>query len=168
MLEALLAGAGALLLLSWWRLSRSKHEDRHPSPFVLPEGVDIAAVPVLTEREIAFYNLIRMAVQEHFLVLAHVPLWSFVSVEAMGAGRTQVLSHMALKRVDFVLVHPGSRQVEQVVELEGGPTRPYQAERQRVIESVLDSAGIKLVTLQFDKAYTIPDLTRILGLDAEE
>lgn len=168
MLEALLAGAGALLILSWWRLPRSNREDRHPSPFVLPEGVDIAAVPVLTEREVAIYNLIRMAVQEHLLVLAHVPIWSFVSVEAMGAARSRVLSHMALKRVDFALVHPGSRQVEQVVELEGGPPRPYEGERQRVIESVLDSAGIKLVTLQFDKAYTIPDLTRILGLDAEE
>ena len=109
-----------------------------------------------------------MTVQEHYLVLAHVPLWSFVSVEAMGTARSKVLSHMALKRVDFALVHPGSRRVEQVVQLETSSSRPHQAERRRVIQSVLDAAGIKLVTLRPDMAYTIPDLARILDLDPDE
>jgi hypothetical protein len=168
MLETILAGAGALLVLSWWLAARSRKADRRPAAFALPPGVAIAAAPLLTEAEGSLYNLMRMAVQEHYLVFAQVPLWSFVSVEAMGAARSQVLSHMALKRVDFVLVHPGSRQVEQVVQIETASPRPHQAERQRVIESVLDAAGIKLVTLRSDKSYTIPDLAGLLGLDPAE
>ena len=109
-----------------------------------------------------------MAVQDRYLIFAQVPLWSFVSVEAMGKARSRLLSHMALKRVDFVLVHPGSRHVEQVVQIEDASPGPHQTERQRVIESVLDAAGIKLVTVRSKKSYTIPDLTALLGLTEEE
>jgi hypothetical protein len=162
------AAAGALVLLLWWFVAASRKTSGQPSPPVLPPDVTITSAPLLTETDISLYNLVRMAVQDHYLVFAQVPLWSFVSVEAMGKARSQVLSHMALKRVDFVLVHPGSRQVEQVVQVEDVSPRPHQAERQRVIESVLDAAGIKLVKVRSNKPYTIPDLAALLGLEAEE
>jgi len=38
--------------------------------------------------------------------------------------------------------------VEQVVQIEDASPGPHQAERQRVIQSVLDAAGIKLVTVR--------------------
>jgi hypothetical protein len=41
-------------------------------------------------------------------------------------------------------------------------------ERQRVIESVMDATGIKLVTLRATKSYTIPELTALLGLAVDE
>jgi hypothetical protein len=168
MLETVLVGSATSLMLLWWFVARSPKADRQPSAFTLPAGVIVTASPLLTESEVALYNLIRMAVQEHYLVFAQVPLWSFVSIEAVGKSRCQVLHHMALKRVDFVLVHPGSRQVEQVVEVETAALRPDQAERQRVIESVLDTAGIKLVRLQLNKSYTVPDLAGALGLETAE
>jgi hypothetical protein len=170
MIEMVLVGAAAaaLVLVLWWFVAASRKTSGHlPSP-VLPPGVTITSAPLLTETDVSLYNLMRMAVQDHYLVFAQVPLWSFVSVEAMGKARSQVLSHMALKRVDFVLVHPGSRQVEQVVQVEDASPRPHQAERQRVIESVLDAAGIKLVRIRSNKPYTIPDLAALLGLEAEE
>jgi hypothetical protein len=162
------AAAAALLMLLWWFLAASRKADRQPSPFVLPLGVAITASPLLNEADVYLYNLMRMAVQDDYLIFAQVPLWSFVSVEAMGKARSQVLNHMALKRVDFALVHPGSRQVKQVVQIEDASPRPHQAERQRVIESVLDAAGIKLVKVRSTKAYTIPDLAALLDLEAEE
>jgi hypothetical protein len=172
MMETVLAGAivAMLLMVLWWFRTMFRKTGGQPTAFALPHGVAITSAPLLTEAEISLYNLIRMAVQEHYLVLAQVPLWSFVSVAAMGKVRSHVLSHMALKRVDFVLVHPGSRQVEQVVQIEDAPSHSHQAERQRVIESVLDAAGIKLVKLksQSNKSYTIPDLAALLGLAAEE
>jgi hypothetical protein len=168
MVETVLVGSAVSLILLWWILTRSPEADRRPATFSLPAGVTIAAAPLLTESEVALYNLMRMAVQEHYLVFAQVPLWSFVSIEPMGKSRSQVLHQMALKRVDFVLVHPGSRQVEQVVEVEADSLRPHHAERQRVIESVLDAAGIKLVTLRSNKSYTIPDLAGALGLETAE
>jgi hypothetical protein len=136
--------------------------------FSLPSGIAVTSAPLLTEAEIALYNLMQMAVQDRYLVFAHVPLWSFVSVEAGGKSRVALLNHMALKRVDFVLVHPGSRHVEQVVQLEDKSPGPRQVERQRVIESVMDAAGIKLVTLRATKSYTIPELTALLGLAVDE
>ncbi|MBH0185370.1 MAG: DUF2726 domain-containing protein [Nitrospira sp.] len=136
--------------------------------FSLPSGITVASAPLLTEAEIALYNLLQMAAQDRYLVFAGVPLWSFVSVDATGKSRLTLLNHMALKRVDFVLVHPGSRYVEQVVQLEDTPSGPHQIERQRVIESVLDAAGIKLVTVRATKSYTIPEITALLGLATDE
>lgn len=162
------AAAVALLMTLWWFLATPRKTGGQSSSFVLSPGVTITGAPLITEAEVSLYNLIRMTVQDHYLVFSQVPLWSFVSVEAMGKARTQVLNHMALKRVDFVLVHPGSRHVEQVVQIEDVSLRPHQAERQRVIESVLDAAGIKLVKVRSQHTYTIPDLAMLLGLSAEE
>lgn len=170
MMDVVLVGAAvaALVLLLWRFLAASRKTGGQPLSFVLSPGVTITSAPLLTEADVYLYNLIRMAVQDHYLVFAQVPLWSFVSVEAMGKARSQVLSHMALKRVDFVLVHPGSRQVGQVVQIEDASPGPHQAERQRVIESVVDAAGIKLVKVRSKKSYTIPDLAALLGLEVEE
>ncbi len=160
--------AAVLVLLLWWSLAASRKTGGQPSPFVLQPGVTITSAPLLTEAEVFLYNLMRMTVRDHYFVFAQVPLWSFVSVEAMGKVRSKVLSHMALKRIDFVLVHPGSRQVEQVVQIEDASPQPHQEERQRVIESVLDAAGIKLVKVRSKKSYTIPDLAGLLGFETEE
>jgi hypothetical protein len=147
---------------------KSKKTTGPSTGFSLPPGIAVASAPLLTEAEIALYNLLQMAAQDRYFVFADVPLWSFVSVEAMGKSRSTLLNHMALKRVDFVLVHPGSRHVEQVVQLEDLSPGSHQIERQRVIESVLDAAGIKLVTVRATKSYTIPEITALLGLATDE
>jgi hypothetical protein len=134
----------------------------------LPPGVVVRSTPVLTEAEVVLYNLLRLAVQDHYLIFAQVPLLSFVSVEFTGQARVQVLNQMALKRVDFVLVHPGSRQVEQVVQIDDGFTTASQTERQRVIQLAVEAAGIKLVTLQAQKSPGVADLVAILGLAGDE
>lgn len=163
------AAAGVVLLMLFRRFPAAFRKTvGPPSSRVLPSGVVVTPAPLLTEADVLFYNLMRMAVQDRYLVFVQVPLWSFVSVEAVGEARSHVLSHMALKRVDIVLVHPGSRQVEQVVLIEDAVSPTHRTERQRVIESVLDAAGIKLVSVSSTKSYTVPDLAALLGLEAEE
>jgi hypothetical protein len=54
------------------------------------------------------------------------------------------------------------------VQIERESSQPHQAERQRVIESVLDAAGIKLTKLQPKQNHSLPDLTDRLGITAEE
>ncbi|NOS79582.1 MAG: DUF2726 domain-containing protein [Nitrospira sp.] len=125
-------------------------------------------VSLLTEQEVLLYNLIRLAVQDHYLVFSQVPLWAFVRIEAVGEVRAQAFRQIALKRVAFVLVHPGTRQVEQAVQVEDIALRRGQESRQRVIESVLDAAGIKLVTLRVQKSYTVPALASLLGCEPDE
>ena len=124
--------------------------------------------PLLTEQEVLLYNLIRLAVQDHYLVFSQVPLWAFVRIDAVGEVRSRAFRQIALKRVAFVLVHPGSRQVEQVVQVEDLASRGSLGDRQRVIESVLDAAGIKLVTLRLQKSYTVIALASLLGCEPDE
>lgn len=138
------------------------------SPFVLPAGVAMTSVPLLTEDDVTLYNVMRLAVQDQYLVFTQVPLWSFVSIEGIGKTRAYVLNQIALKRVDFLLLHPGSRQVEQVIQIEEASPRPHQMERQRVIGAVLTGAGIKLVKLRAETKYAVPELVKLLGLELEE
>lgn len=166
---ALVAILAVLFVMIAWLYQRGggKATDLSAQP-VLPPGVTISATPLLTETDVSFYNLIRLTVQDQYLVFAQVPVCAFLSVQAMGQARTQVLQRMALKRVDFVLVHPGSRKVEQVVQLEDPSPRPHQIERQRVIEAVLDAAGIKVVKVRPQKGYSAPGLAALLGMEPEE
>lgn len=168
-MKILLAGAVIAVSIGFWRyLRRVRRRKKQAAPFAVPYGATISSVPLLAQEEVALYNLLQMAVQERYLVFSQVPLWSFVEVEAGETVRSDVLRQIALKRVDFVLVHPGSCQVEQVVQIEHESSQPHQAERQRVIESVLDAAGIKLTKLSSRESYSLPDLVAQLGITAEE
>lgn len=168
-MRILLVGAVIITVIAglWWYL-KARRRKKQLSPFVIPPGVTVESARFLADDEVALYNLLQMAVQEHYLVFCQVPLWSFVTVEAAGKMRAHVLRQIALKRVDFVLVHPGSCRVERVVQIERESSDEHQADRRRVIESVLDAAGIKLTTLQPKKTHSLPDLTARLGITAEE
>lgn len=168
-MEILLIGSiatGALLLLLWKGTPSSGRAKAQSSVF--PTGARVTPAPLLTEQEVLLYNLLRLAVQDQYLVFSQVPLWAFVHIEAIGEIRSQAFRQIALKRVAFVLVHPGSRQVEQVVQVEDLASRGSLGDRQRVIESVLDAAGIKLVTLRLQKSYTVPALAALLGCEPDE
>jgi hypothetical protein len=168
-MEVILIGTiatGALLLLLWKR-TPSSGRVREQGP-VFPTGTKVMSAPLLTEQEVLLYNLLRLAVQDQYLVFSQVPLWAFVHIDAIGEIRSQAFRQIALKRVAFVLVHPGSRQVEQVVQVEDPASRGNLGDRQRVIESVLDAAGIKLVTLRLQKSYTVPALAALLGCEPDE
>jgi Protein of unknown function (DUF2726) len=156
----------AFLALLVWRLRLSPTTGSvRKEPFVLPPNVTLRPQPLLTDTDLLFYNLIRLAVEDHYLVFARVPLWSVVSVEADGTARSQVLRQIALKQLDFVLVHPGTKAAEQVVLLEEGlPPQPHEVIRRREIQSVLQAAGITLITLKPHTSYTVPQLAQLFGV----
>jgi len=138
-------------------------------PFVLPADVTLRPQPLLTDAELLLYNLIRLAVEDHYLVFARVPLWSVVSVEGEGKARSQVLRQIALKQLDFVLVHPGTKAAEQVVWLEERvPPQPHELARMTEVQSVLLAAGITLTTLNPHTSYTVPQLAQLLGVEDGE
>lgn len=161
-------GVGVVLLI-WWFLLPSSSAKIRTGTFALPPQVTLQPQPLLTETELFLYNLMRMAVQDQYLVFTQVPLWSIVRVETEGPARSEVLQRIALKRLDFVLVHPGSRLVEQVVLLEDDqPSHPHQGDRQEIIKAVVESAGIRFTTLPPHTSYTIPQLVALLGLAESE
>ena len=137
--------------------------------FVLPPGVTLRPQALLTDTELLLYNLIRLAVEDHYLVFARVPLWSVVSVEAEGTVRSQVLRQIALKQLDFVLVHPGTKTAEQVVLLEEGyPPQPQELTRRQEVQSVLQAAGITLTILKPHTSYTVPQLAQLFGVVVDD
>jgi hypothetical protein len=166
---ALIVAVPALLL---WRIffpGRFRRASRS-GPFVLPLGVVLRPQPLLGERELLLYNLIRLAVEDRYLVFAQVPLLSFLAVDAEGESRFEVLRHLALKRADVVLVHPGSRLVEQVVQWEQGEpaSDPAGARQGREVQRMLHAAGMRVTTLSVQPTYTVQELERLLGMSDPE
>jgi len=160
----------ALLAFLVWRLRiSSTTEPVGKEPFVIPPGVTLRPQPLLTDTDLLLYNLIRLAVEDHYLVFARIPLWSVVAVEAEGKARSQVLRQIALKQLDFVLVHPGTKTAEQVVLIEEGfPPQPQEITRIREVQSILQAAGITLTTLKPHMSYTVPQLAQLLGVSDDE
>ena len=160
----------ALLAFLIWRLRVSSTSGPvRKETFVLPPGVTLRPQPLLTDTDLLLYNLIRLAVEDHYLVFARVSLWSVVSVEAEEKARLHVLRQIALKQLDFVLVHPGTKAAEQVVLIEEGfPPQPHEITRRRKIQSVLQAAGITLTSLNPHTSYTVPQLAQLLGVGDDE
>jgi hypothetical protein len=166
-MENIFIGLAIVLLafLVWrWRVSSTNMPVKKET-FALPPSVTLRPQPLLTDAELLLYNLIRLAVEDHYLVFARVPLWSVISVEAEGKTRTQVLRQIALKQLDFVLVHPGTKAAEQVVLLEEGfPPQPHELTRRQEVQSILQAAGITLTTLNTRTSYTVPQLAQQFGV----
>ncbi len=135
----------------------------------IPAGIAIKPQSVLTSTEASFYNVLRLAVQDRYLVLAQVPLWCLIDVEAPSRESFKgFLNKIALKRVDFVLIHPGTLRVAKVVELEVPTPSPQRQTRDRLVNAVFKAAGIEVVRLKTDQSFTVPALADLLGLELAE
>jgi LPXTG-motif cell wall-anchored protein len=159
----------SLSFLAWRRKTSTTAEPARKGPYVLPPNVTLRPQPLLTDADLLLYNLIRLAVEDHYFVFARVPLWSVVSVEAERTARSQVLRQIALKQLDFVLVHPGTKTADHVVLLDAGsPLEPHEVTRKQEIESVLHAAGITSITLSLTMSYTVPQLAQLLGVSDDD
>ncbi len=130
-------------------------------------SVSLHAQPLLTKDEAAFYNLLKLTVQDHYLVLAQVPVWCLVEVQSKDPkARGSFLNRIALRRVDFVLIHPGTLATFKIIELDD-PAIPaaQKAGRNKLIDAVFKEAGIALVRLRNPGTYTAPTLAAALGLE---
>jgi hypothetical protein len=147
-----------------WRFSVGKKPAQMQAA-AIPTGIVLEPQPPLSDADVRRYNLLRLAAQDRYIVLARVPLMSIVGVRAEGAGRLQMLRRMALRNLDFVLIHPGSRLVEHVVQVEGDQlSDPSEAEKRQDIRRIVMAAGINLVTLEANLFYSVQQLGEMLGI----
>ena len=132
-------------------------------------GVSLQAQPLLTKDEAAFYNLLKLTVEDRYLILAQVPVWCLIDVQSKDPkARATFLNRIALRRVDFALVHPGTLATFKIVELDDPAVPPAQKEgRNKLIDGVFKEAGIGLVRLKNPGSYTAPTLASALGLGGE-
>lgn len=171
-MDTLLLEAAGLLLLAWlgWSWVRRRLGRKLSGQPVIPAGVSLKAQPLMTTTEASLYNLMRLAVQDRYLLFAQVPVWCLVDIQATDReARAAFLSRIALRRVSFVLVHPGTLAAATVVDLDDQSpfSAPGQA-RERLIQAVCQTAGIELVRLNLQQSYTVPQLASALGLDPVE
>lgn len=133
-------------------------------------AVSLNRQPLLSKEEAAFYNLLKLTVEDRYLVFAQVPVWCLVEVKGKDQkALAAFLNSIALRRVDFVLVHPGTLATEQIIELDDPAVPAAQKNvRNRLIDGVFKEAGIPLVRLQNPGSYTARTLATALGLDDGE
>jgi hypothetical protein len=160
-------GIGALVFLgslAWETFGRRRAPGT--SSGSLPSGMTFAAKPLLTDQEVQLYNLLRLAVEDRYLLFTQIPLWSLLDLRVpSGTPPVETLRELALKRATFVLVHPGSRLVEKVVQVE----RPLAEDAQdgapdSMFDAVFRAAGVQLIRLSPLHAYTVPGLVTVLDL----
>ena len=154
----------SLMMLGWYVFVRESFAK--PSASLLPSDAQVLLKPVLSDAEAKFYNLLRLAVQDRYLIFAHVPLWCLLDIHGSESKfRLPLLSQLALKRATFVLLHAGSRRAEKVVELHEDSDAGTRRERNdRLLETVLAAAGVQLVRVNAGEAYTVPMLTALLDV----
>ncbi len=132
-------GIGALVFLgslAWETFGRRRVPSAPAGS--LPSGMTFAPKPLLTDQEVQLYNLLRLAVEDRYLLFTQIPLWSVLDLRVpSGMPPAETLRELALTRATFVLVHPGSRLVEKVVQVE----RPAsEGEADGTPDSLFDSA----------------------------
>ncbi len=172
-MDMLYLGVGvgvALSLMILVRYLSLRRSFAKPSSSLLPSDTQIFLKPVLSDAEARLYNLLRLAVQDRYLIFAHVPLWCLIEIRASDSElRLPLLSQLALKRATFVLLHAGTRQAEKVVELYEDSDAGSRRERNdRLLESVLAPAGVQLVRVNSGRDYTVPMLTTLLDVAEED
>jgi hypothetical protein len=152
------------MTMGWPWYKRSQSEDEA----MIPAAVTVKPQPVMTKTEAELYNLVRLTVQDRYLVLAQVPVWCLVDIcSADAASRRHFLEKISLKRVDCVLVHPGTLSVIKVVEFTSALISSAQQKRHDLLKAVFDQAGIPHVFIPTQTVYTVPALARLLELEQE-
>lgn len=167
----LLAGLvlGVIFLLQWiWR--RPLPADALPA--LSPDSGESVVTPrlLMSTEEATLYNLIKLAAQEHMLILAKIPLLSVLSfVDKDEEARKAVMRSIQPVRCDVVLAHPGTLKAMTVVTFQKDiPGTTGREDRERLVEALLKAAGIQLITLRLNQTYSVDQLTQLLGLAEEE
>jgi len=125
---------------------------------------------IFSSEEATLFNLVKLAVQDHFLVLGKLSLLQLVSFQDKDEdARRAVMRNLQSVRLDVVLIHPGTRQAQTVIRFGQEKEKADMVdERERLLGTVLKAAGIGLVDLSMERAYSVEQLVGLLGLAEEE
>ena len=110
-------------------LVRRRRAKLVPAPVALIEAIEdhvsAMARPLMDGPDVSMFNLLLLAVRDHFLLLAKVPLRTLVQLRVDDDSSKRVVAQ-ALRNVtvDFVLVHPGTGLPVKAVFLENRATLP--------------------------------------------
>ncbi len=125
--------------------------------------------PLLDDPEVSMFNLLLLAVRDHFLLLSKIPLRSLVHLQVEDDSFRRVLAQTLRNvTVDFVVVHPGSRLPVKVIFVRKPRDDALASSSQeRLVDVLLYQAGIDVIRLDQEVRYSVERLTNLLGLEEE-
>ena len=169
LVAGLIIVAGLVVVL----LLRRRRSKLVPAPGMWIDGIGervaVKAQPLMDGPDVSMFNLLLLAVRDHFLLLSKIPLRSLVHLrvedDVLKRVVAQNLRHVS---VDFVLVHPGTRlPVTAIFVRKPGSDPMASSSQERLVEALLHKAGIDVIRLDQEVRYSVERLINLLGLDEE-
>lgn len=114
---------------------------------------------LLSLAEWDFYQALRHAVGDDYLIFAKVRLLDLLWLPQNLSNRQTHMNRVQAKHVDFVLCHPQTVAPALVIELDDASHQlPERQERDIFLNEVLRVAGIPLLRLPVRKSFSTPAL----------
>ena len=135
----------------------------------IEERVAVKAQPLMNGSEVWIFNLLLLAVRDHFLLLSKIPLKSLVHLRVDDDSSKRVLAQtLRSVTVDFVAVHPGTKLPVKAIFVRK-PEHDAMASRsqERLVEALFDKAGIEVIRLDQEVRYSVERLNNLLGLEED-
>ena len=135
----------------------------------IAEQVSAMARPLMDSPDVSMFNLLLLAVRDHFLLLSKIPLRSLVHLRVEDDAFKRVVAQTLRNvTVDFVAVHPGSGlPVKAIFVRKPGDDAMASSSQERLVEAVFHKAGIEVILLDQEARYGVERLTNLLGLDED-
>ena len=136
----------------------------------LTNALSASTRPLFANTEASLFNMVRLAVQDRYLVLAQLPLSSVFTIEEKDReSRKAIMKAIQHIRIDLALIHPGTLQLEKIIRF----TTPDSSStptphKEQIVLAILESAGIPSILLDANASYTVPELLMLLGLGEED
>lgn len=114
---------------------------------------------LLSPAERDFYDALRQAVRDRYLIFAKVRLLDLLWLPDKMENRLHYIGRVASKHVDFVLCHPQTVAPALVIELgDASHQLPERQERDIFLNEVLRVAGIPLLRVPVRKSFSVSAL----------
>lgn len=110
---------------------------------------------LLSPAERDFYETLRQAAGDHYLIFAKVRLLDLLWLPQNLSNRQTHINRVQAKHVDFVLCHPQTVAPALVIELDDTSHQlPERQERDTFLNEVLRCAGIPLLRVPVRKSFS--------------
>lgn len=161
----------ALVVVTLWLWRRNPKLVPAPGARIDVIGNQVSAMvrPLMDGPDVSMFNLLLLAVREHFLLLSKIPLRSLMHLRVEDDSVKRALAPILRNvTVDFVAVHPGTRlPVKAIFVRKPEDDVMASSSQDRLVETLLRKAGIDVLRLDRDVRYSVERLTNLLGLEED-
>ena len=165
----LIVVAGLVVVVMLWRRRRQSGPAHDAWIDGIEERITVRTQPLMNDAEVSVFNLLLLAVRDHFLLLSKVPLRNLLQLRVEDdSSKRAVAQALRNVTVDFILVHPGTRLPVKAVFLEKPDDDATASHAQEwLVEALFLKAGIEVIWLDQEARYSVEQLTHLLGLDED-